>query len=66
MTVLFGHNGAGKSGYVRLLKRACRARHRADVLPDAFVDPTPSPEPSAHFDLLVRDAPATVTWNQNA
>jgi energy-coupling factor transporter ATP-binding protein EcfA2 len=66
MTVLFGHNGAGKSGCARLLKRACRARHRADILPNAFVDPTPSPEPSAHFDLLVSDAPATVTWTQNA
>ncbi|TLP43443.1 hypothetical protein FDK21_17995 [Cohaesibacter sp. CAU 1516] len=26
MTIIYGDNGAGKSGYVRILKRACRAR----------------------------------------
>jgi hypothetical protein len=28
MTVVYGDNGAGKSGYTRILKSACRARHR--------------------------------------
>lgn len=28
VTVIYGDNGAGKSGYVRLLKRSCRARAR--------------------------------------
>lgn len=27
LTVIYGDNGAGKSGYARILKRACRARH---------------------------------------
>lgn len=27
LTVIYGDNGAGKSGYSRILKRACRARH---------------------------------------
>lgn len=26
VTIIYGDNGAGKSGYVRILKRACRAR----------------------------------------
>ena len=26
VTIIYGDNGAGKSGYVRVLKRACRAR----------------------------------------
>ncbi len=36
LTVVYGDNGAGKSGYTRILKNACRARHRATVLPNVF------------------------------
>lgn len=36
ITVVFGENGAGKSGFARVLKRACRARHSSAVLPNAF------------------------------
>ncbi len=28
ITVIYGRNGSGKSGYTRILKNACRARHR--------------------------------------
>ncbi len=28
ITVIYGGNGSGKSGYTRILKNACRARHR--------------------------------------
>lgn len=31
LNVLFGENGAGKSGYARVLRNACRARHRQPV-----------------------------------
>ena len=30
MTVIYGDNGSGKSGYSRVLKRACRARDQKD------------------------------------
>jgi ABC-type transport system involved in cytochrome c biogenesis ATPase subunit len=36
LTVIYGDNGVGKSGYARILKRACRARFTAPVLPNAF------------------------------
>lgn len=36
LTVIFGENGTGKSGFSRVLKRACRARHSKAVLPHAF------------------------------
>ena len=43
MTVIYGGNGSGKSGYVRVMKRACRARDQAEkVLPDAN-DPAAQP-----------------------
>ena len=36
LSVVFGMNGAGKSGYARLLKHTCGARHKSDLLPDVF------------------------------
>lgn len=32
MTVVYGDNGAGKSGYSRVLKRACRARDQSEQI----------------------------------
>ena len=36
LTVIYGDNGSGKSGYSRILKKACRARtpNREDIIPD--------------------------------
>ena len=31
ITIIYGDNGAGKSGYARILKRACRARHAGKI-----------------------------------
>lgn len=36
LSVIFGMNGSGKSGYARLLKHTCGARHKSDLLPDVF------------------------------
>jgi len=36
MTVVYGDNGSGKSGFARLLKAVSRSRHREDVLTDIF------------------------------
>ena len=37
LTVIYGENGSGKSGYSRVLKRACYARTQGDrILPNAF------------------------------
>lgn len=44
MTVIYGDNGAGKSGFVRVLKHACRTRDRGrEILPDVG-DSSPSPQ----------------------
>ncbi|CAI1559751.1 Uncharacterized protein conserved in bacteria [Serratia proteamaculans] len=64
MTILFGHNGAGKSGYARVFKNACKARHRMEVLPNAFAA-TPVQSPSADFTILVDGIPETTRWVQN-
>lgn len=46
ITVVYGQNGAGKSGYARILKRACRARHAGEIMPDAF-NPLPDGKATA-------------------
>lgn len=39
LTIVYGENGAGKSGYARVLKRACRARDQEKILPNVFNPP---------------------------
>jgi energy-coupling factor transporter ATP-binding protein EcfA2 len=37
LTIIYGENGAGKSSYARVIKKACRARGAAqDITPDVF------------------------------
>ena len=53
ITVVYGDNGAGKSGYARLLKRACRARHNTEViLPNVYGAPAGAPA-SATFSYSI-------------
>lgn len=51
VTVVFGFNGSGKSGYARLVKQMVRTRHREDILPDVFGGPPQSRE--GHLDYTV-------------
>jgi AAA domain len=48
ISVVFGENGAGKSGYSRLMKRACRARKAPPILPN-LAKPGPFIPPQATF-----------------
>jgi energy-coupling factor transporter ATP-binding protein EcfA2 len=49
LTIVYGYNGAGKSGFARVLKSACRARDRERVLPNVFVPPNPPGPAKATF-----------------
>lgn len=40
VTVIYGDNGSGKSGYARLVKDIVGARHREEILPDAYATST--------------------------
>lgn len=44
LTIIYGDNGSGKSGYVRVLKKACRARmlrgREEAILPNVYEDST--------------------------
>ena len=54
ITVIFGRNGTGKSGYARLLKRACRARHAGEIIPDIY-NPAPKGNAEATIEVKIGD-----------
>lgn len=63
LTVIYGENGAGKSGYSRVLKHACRARdQREAILPDAKLDRAQAGTPSATFEAAIDGATVELSW----
>ncbi len=54
LTVIYGENGTGKSGYARVLKRACHARDTENVLPNVFSGSKTGPA-RAYFKISVND-----------
>jgi energy-coupling factor transporter ATP-binding protein EcfA2 len=52
LTVIYGRNGAGKSGFARLLANACFSRSDAELLPNVFDDSSPR-QPSALFHVTI-------------
>jgi ABC-type cobalamin/Fe3+-siderophores transport system ATPase subunit len=63
LTVIFGENGAGKSGYSRVFKHACRARDRSDgILPDAKKKVEDTGPAQATFELVVDGQSTEVAW----
>ena len=64
LTVNYGRNGAGKSGYARILKHACRARRpsREGILPNIDA-PTPG-TPTARIKCSVNGTNQYVGWTQ--
>jgi energy-coupling factor transporter ATP-binding protein EcfA2 len=65
MTIVYGDNGSGKSGYARLLKRITRARHQEDVLTDVFRD-TSSAKPTAVLSVRIGDADESLAWPESS
>lgn len=63
LSVIYGENGAGKSGYSRILKHACRARSQSEaILPDAKMDPKQVGTPRAIFETRIDDQPTDLAW----
>lgn len=66
LTVVYGDNGAGKSGYSRILKRACRARGSAEpLLPNALSDQAAG-TPTAKLSVGVGGTETDHTWKEGA
>lgn len=63
LTVIYGDNGSGKSGYSRVLKRACRARDQDEkIRPNANLPPDPSVVAEATFEISENGADHEVRW----
>lgn len=63
LTVIYGENGAGKSGYSRVFKHACRARDRREpILPDANRPPDDVGTPTAVFEAAINGAITELAW----
>jgi len=60
VTVIFGENGSGKSGFVRVLKRAAGVRTAEEILHNVRSDQKPTP--SASFTVRVGATGQSVDW----
>ena len=62
VTLLYGDNGSGKSGYARILKRACRARspRGETILPNIYE--SVSGKPTAAIDFCANGNNHSSTW----
>lgn len=67
LTVLFGQNGSGKTGYARILKRISAVRTAEDILANAhtaYFDSPPSP--SATIQYRLSGADSSVIWKNES
>ena len=64
LTVVYGANAAGKSGYTRILKRACRARGAEEILGNVVSGVTPG-RPSATIKFTVEEKTSDHLWDDN-
>ncbi len=66
VTVVYGDNGSGKSGYSRVLKLACQARDKDEsILPDVFAK-EPTGTPTATLRIKQDDEPKDIVWTQGS
>lgn len=63
LCVIYGHNGSGKSGYTRLLKRAC-GKPRAKELKHNVFQPPPAVR-KCRFSYQVAEVARHVEWSPN-
>ena len=62
VTVIFGENASGKSGYVRILKKLAATRSQEDVLPDVtLTSQVGLPQAAIFFHMGSKDS--TLSWN---
>jgi len=62
LTVLFGQNGSGKTGYARIIKRAAGARRHEPILGDVGSD-SDAQCPSACFEIDEGGATRVIDWH---
>jgi DNA repair ATPase RecN len=61
LTIVYGDNGAGKTGYIRILKQACRARGQEKILGNVVSGVAP-PKPVVNIRYKVGDETTVREW----
>ncbi|MCU7940950.1 MAG: ATP-binding protein [gamma proteobacterium symbiont of Bathyaustriella thionipta] len=65
MTVIYGGNGTGKSGYVRVMKQACRSRDQLEIVHTNANDPASARlTPSAIFKIEKQGNVKNIDWER--
>lgn len=62
LTVLYGQNGVGKTGYARVIKRAAGSRKHEDILGN-IDDAGVRVSPSAEFEIEIGASQHVITWH---
>lgn len=65
ITVIYGDNGSGKSGYTRMFKNACRSRDNERVLPDLSAAQVSEEIPESIFTIDKAGVETDLTWKEN-
>ena len=61
LTIVYGDNGAGKTGYIRILKQACRARGQEQILGNVVSGVAP-PKPAVNIKYKIGDETLPREW----
>jgi energy-coupling factor transporter ATP-binding protein EcfA2 len=62
LTVIYGDNGAGKSGYSRVLKKACRARDQLELILSNAHKPAGNAPAEADFEIRINGTAKDCHW----
>lgn len=54
ITIIYGDNGTGKSGYVRVLKKACQTRHMGTIISNVFEN-SPVEKATANINIAIEN-----------
>ena len=65
ITLNYGDNGSGKSGYIRISKKVCRGRSDEELLGDAYAEKQGEPKATIRWQVEGNNTTHKVDWNPN-
>ena len=66
VTVLYGLNGSGKSGYFRILNEICGGNQKKEILPNIYIDDANRKNVSVQLEYLNGTNTDTLNWNNTS
>jgi ABC-type cobalamin/Fe3+-siderophores transport system ATPase subunit len=62
LTVIYGNNGSGKSGYTRILKKATGKANARELKPNVYISPAPT-DRSCKINYTLEGTATEIVWN---